>query len=85
MDSVVRRGGVRRTCEGERLLGVSCKAAKEELMDMERFRWARARLAATVSGEGGSPKMKNLIKAPMSITTESWPRRNPSVNDSLWI
>ena len=35
------------------------------------------------SGEGGSPKMKNLMKAPMRITTESWPRRRPWVKDSL--
>lgn len=29
--------------------------------------------------------MKNLIKAPISTTTDSWPRRNPSVKDSLVI
>ena len=34
--------------------------------------------------DGGSPKMKNLIKAPMSMTTESWPRRKPWVKDKLW-
>lgn len=34
-------------------------------------------------GGGASPKMKNLIKAPMRRTTESWPRRKPWVKDSL--
>lgn len=27
--------------------------------------------------------MKNLMKAPMRITTDSWPSRKPSVNDNL--
>lgn len=45
-------------------------------------RRARARAEAVVSGEGGSPKMKNLMKAIMRITTESWPRRK-EVNESL--
>lgn len=27
--------------------------------------------------------MKNLMKAPMRITTESWPRRKPSVKERL--
>lgn len=44
---------------------------------------ARVRAEAVVSGEGGSPKIKNLMKAPIRITTESWPRRNPSVKDRL--
>jgi hypothetical protein len=34
-------------------------------------------------GGGASPKMKNLMKAPMSRTTESCPSRNPWVNDRL--
>ena len=46
-------------------------------------RRARARAEAVVSGEGGSPNMKNLMKAPIRITTDNWPRRNPSVKDSL--
>ena len=83
MVAVVRRGGVRRTYEGDFLLSILCKVVEEELIDVERLRWARARLAAVVSGEGASPKMKNLIKAPISITTDSWPRRKPSVNESL--
>ena len=55
------------------------------MREIERlcFRRARARAEAVVSGVGGSPKMKNLIKAPMRMTTDSCPRRNPSVNDKL--
>lgn len=30
--------------------------------------------------DGASPKMKNLMKAPMSKTTESWPINRPCVN-----
>lgn len=30
-----------------------------------------ARKAAVTSGDGGSPNMKNFMKAPMRITTES--------------
>jgi len=32
---------------------------------------------------GGSPKMKNLIKAPISSTTDSWPTRRPCVKERL--
>lgn len=42
-----------------------------------------ARRAAVTSGEGGSPKMKNLMNAPMRMTIESWPSSSPWVNDSL--
>ena len=49
-----------------------------------RLRKAWARLAAMVSGEGGSPKMKNLMKAPMRITMEIWPRRKPDMKESLF-
>lgn len=38
---------------------------------------------ADVEVEGASPKMKNLMKTPKRMTTESWPRRKPWVNDSL--
>lgn len=41
-----------------------------------------ARRAAVTSGEGGSPKMKNLMNAPMRMTIESWPSSSPWVNDS---
>jgi hypothetical protein len=43
-----------------------------------------ARRAAVTSGEGGSPKMKNFMKAPIRITMESWPRRRPCVKERLW-
>ena len=72
---VVRRGGVRRRLE-ERLVW-SFWEVGEELMEIERLcararlRRARARAEAVVSGEGGSPNMKNLMKAPMRITTDS--------------
>jgi hypothetical protein len=32
---------------------------------------------------GTSPKMKNFMNAPIKSTTESWPSRNPCVNDRL--
>ena len=48
-----------------------------------RSRRARARAEAVVSGEGGSPKMKNLMKQPIKMTTDSWPRTKPWVNDRL--
>lgn len=52
-------------------------------MERLRSRRARARAEAVVSGEGGSPKMKNLMKQPINMTTESWPRRNPCVKERL--
>lgn len=48
-----------------------------------RERRSVARRAADTSGEGGSPKMKNLMKAPMRMTIESWPNSSPWVNESL--
>jgi len=42
-----------------------------------------ARREAVTSGDGGSPKMKNLMKAPMRMTIESWPKRRPCVKESL--
>ena len=53
------------------------------MKETERPRRARARAEAVVSGEGGSPKMKNLMKHPIKMTTESWPRRKPCVNERL--
>lgn len=57
----------------------------EEVRETERLRSrrARARAEAVVSGEGGSPKMKNLMKQPIRMTTESWPSRKPCVNERL--
>ena len=52
--------------------------------------WARvrerrsvARREAVTSADGGSPKMKNFMKAPRRRTMESWPRRRPWVKESL--
>lgn len=43
-----------------------------------------ARLEKPREGGGGaSPKMKNLMKAPIRRTTESCPTRRPWVNDNL--
>lgn len=42
-----------------------------------------ARRDAVTSGDGGSPNMKNLIKAAMRRTTDSWPTMRPCVNDRL--
>ncbi len=87
--AVVRRGGGRSTWDAERLSFNLWGVDEEEVRETERrcpeilSRRARARVEAVVSGEGGSPKMKNLMKAPMRITTESWPRRKPSVKESL--
>lgn len=41
-----------------------------------------ARRAADTSGEGGSPKMKNFMKAPIRMTMESCPNSRPWVKDS---
>lgn len=42
-----------------------------------------ARMEAVTSAEGGSPKMKNLMKAAIRRTTEIWPRMKPCVNENL--
>lgn len=56
---------------------------RERLCARVRERRSVARRAAVTSGEGGSPKMKNFMKAPMRMTIESWPRRRPWVKESL--
>lgn len=86
---VVRGGGLRRTedrfllsaCEGCRVL--ERRVRRERLCARVRERRSVALKAAVISGEGGSPKMKNLMKAPIKITMESWPRRRPCVKESL--
>ena len=42
-----------------------------------------ARMEAVISGEGGSPNMKNFIKAAIRRTTEIWPRMKPCVKENL--
>jgi hypothetical protein len=56
--------------------GPSC-----EKIELER-RWVEARRPRD-GGGGASPNMKNLMKAPISSTTDSWPNKNPCVNDRL--
>ena len=80
---VVKRGGCRRTLDGESRTSDLLTTEGDELMEkdllcvLSRLWRASARVEAVVSGEGGSPKMKNLMKAPMKITTDSWPSRKP--------
>ena len=59
------------------------KVRRDRLCAKVRERRSVARSAAVTSGEGGSPKMKNFMKAPMRITMESWPRRRPWVKERL--
>lgn len=74
---VVRRGGCRSTLEEGTLISDLVAADGDELMEKDClcaaswFRRANARVDAVVSGDGGSPNMKNLIKAPIRITTDS--------------
>ncbi len=91
MAFVVRGGGLRRTPFDRFLVNGwdGCRAVELRRESKDRL-WARvrerrsvARKAAVTSGEGGSPKMKNLMNAPMRITTESWPRRRPCVKERL--
>lgn len=63
--------------------GVVRRERRDRLWARVRERRSVARRAAVISGEGGSPKMKNLMKAPRRITTESWPRRRPCVKERL--
>lgn len=91
---VVRGGGLRRTLE-RFLLSVWWwveeaegredvrRERRERLCASVRERRSVARKAAVMSGDGGSPNIKNLINAPMRITTESWPRRRPWVKERL--
>lgn len=84
---VVRGGGTLSTLD--LFLFKGCRGVELRRVRRERL-WARvrerlsvARRAAVTSGDGGSPKMKNFIKAPRRITIESWPRRRPWVKERL--
>jgi hypothetical protein len=81
---VVNGGGFRRT--EERFLfncwvgwrGVLLRRVKRDRLCARVLdRRSVARKAAVTSGDGGSPNIKNFMKAPMRITIESWPRRRP--------
>jgi hypothetical protein len=60
------------------------RESRERLWARVRERRSVARMEAVTSAEGGSPKMKNFMKAPRRRTMESWPRRRPWVKESLW-
>jgi len=64
---------------------VDRRERRERLWARVRERRSVARREAVTSAEGGSPKMKNFMKAPRSRTMESWPRRRPCVKESLWV
>lgn len=61
---------------------VGRRERSERLCARVRERRSVARREAVTSAEGGSPKMKNFMKAPSSRTTESWPRSRPCVKES---
>src|SRR5690242_13176440 len=93
MEPIVKVGGLGRRMLDFFLLRVGCWPACRALASRRLrrdFLWARvrerrsvARIEALTSGEGGSPKMKNLMKAAMRRTIESWPRMKPWVKESL--
>jgi hypothetical protein len=60
------------------------RESRDRLWARVRERRSVARMEAVTSAEGGSPKMKNFMKAPRRRTMESWPRRRPWVKESLW-
>jgi hypothetical protein len=66
-------------CLGVELRRVSRERLCARVLDLRSV----ARRAAVISGDGGSPNIKNLMNAPIRITTESWPRRRPWVKESL--
>ena len=53
------------------------------LAEYDRLRGAARCDMPLEDEEGASPNMKNLINAPISRTTDSWPSSRPCVNDSL--
>lgn len=71
------RGGGFRSTEERFLLRVwggwreERRVRRERLWERVRERRSVARRAEVMSGDGGSPKMKNLMKAPIRITIES--------------
>lgn len=65
--------------ERERVVRECCI---EEAWARVRARRSEERCRARSSAEGGSPKMKNLIRRKMMRKMESWPRRKPWVKDA---
>jgi len=86
---VVSGGGLRRTelrffCRVRVEDGVlERRERRERLWASVRDRRSVARSEAVTSADGGSPKMKNFMKAPRRRTMESWPSRRPWVKESL--
>lgn len=90
MDPIVSVGGLLRTVDflrfndwpwrwlGERSLSRDCLCAN--VLDLRSV----ARSDAATSGDGASPKMKNLIKMARIRTTESWPTISPCVKENLF-
>ena len=56
---------------------------ESRFMELDRLRLRCDRDSPRDSERVASPKMKNLMKAPMRRTTDSWPRRKPCVKDRL--
>lgn len=56
---------------------------REFLWASVRARRREERFRARSSSEGGSPKMKNLMKQNVMSAMESWPSRKPWVKDNL--
>lgn len=63
---------------GERSLRRDCLCAR--VLDLRSV----ARSEAVTSGDGASPKMKNLMKTARMRTTESWPSMRPCVKENLF-
>jgi hypothetical protein len=89
---VVRGGGFLRTDERFLVRVLACdegvevrRERRERLCANVRDRRSVARREAVTSADGGSPKMKNFMKAPRRRTMESWPRRRPWVKESLGV
>jgi len=90
---VVKGGGFLSTLERffcrvlvwEEGVEVERKERRERLCARVRERRSVARKEAVTSAEGGSPKMKNFMKAPRRRTMLSWPRRRPWVKESLGV
>lgn len=70
--------------EGFSLSVRGLESAEVAFMEYDR-RWVLVRLEMPLrdGGGGASPNMKNLMKAPISRTTESWPTRRPWVKERL--
>lgn len=71
--------------EGFSLSVRGLKSVEIAFIEYDR-RWELVRLYRPLrdGGGGASPNMKNLMKAPISRTTDSWPTRRPCVKERLY-